>query len=85
MAGKGAVKTGAEGMFIAILPGLKKSVVLKIEDGTTRAAEAAMAAVLVHLGVLEAGDPAVLARVGGPILNRRGVDTGTTRMAPGVF
>ncbi|MFT6105576.1 MAG: L-asparaginase II [Paracoccaceae bacterium] len=85
MAGKGAVKTGAEGMFIAILSGLKKSVALKIEDGTTRAAEAAMAAVLVHLGVLEAGDPAVLARVGGPILTRRGVDTGITRIAPGVF
>ena len=43
MGGRVAIKTGAEAVFVAILPELKRGVALKITDGTTRAAEAAIA------------------------------------------
>ena len=42
------VKTGAEGVLCAALPEQGLGLALKIEDGTTRAAEAAMAALLVR-------------------------------------
>jgi L-asparaginase II len=82
-AGRAAVKTGAEAVFVAILPDLRLGVALKIADGGTRAAEAAVAALLVRLGVLEAAHPAVLRRLGGPLRNWRGLDTGRIATAPG--
>src|SRR6185437_8560881 len=51
-----AVKTGAEGVYVAILPSLGLGVALKVDDGTTRAAEAAIAAVLIALNAV--GDEA---------------------------
>ena len=83
MAGRAAVKTGAEGVFVAILPGRRLGVALKIADGAGRAAEAAVAALLVRLGVLDAGDPAALRYLGAPIRNWRGIETGEMRLAPG--
>ena len=77
--GAGAVKTGAEGVFIAILPGLGLGVALKIDDGGTRASECAMAAILVRLGLLDAQDPAARARSHAPDRNRRGLLTGGIR------
>lgn len=78
-AGKAAVKTGAEAVFIAILPELKRGVALKITDGATRASEVAIAAILCKLGVLDAGDPVAKA-IGNPTLtNRRGLVTGDIR------
>ena len=71
-----AVKTGAEGVFAAILPERGIGVAVKVEDGATRAAEAIMAAILVHLGVLEENDPAARKRMNAPILNRAGLKTG---------
>ena len=53
------VKTGAEGVFTAVLPGKGLGIALKIDDGATRAAEAAMAKLLVLLGV---ADEAALAK-----------------------
>ncbi|MBP6011710.1 MAG: asparaginase [Alphaproteobacteria bacterium] len=47
------VKTGAEGVFTAVLPGKGLGIALKIDDGATRAAEAAMAKLLVLLGVAD--------------------------------
>jgi len=47
-----AVKMGAEGVFVAILPSLGLGVALKIDDGAGRAAETAIAGVLIGLGVL---------------------------------
>ena len=41
------VKTGAEGVYCAALPGLGLGVALKAEDGATRASEAALMAVLI--------------------------------------
>ena len=49
------VKTGAEGVFCAMLPTLGLGVALKMWDGAGRASEVAMAALLDHLGVLPAG------------------------------
>ena len=50
--GVAQVKTGAEGVFCAMLPGLGLGVALKMWDGAARAAEVAMATLLAHLGVL---------------------------------
>ena len=80
--GRAAIKTGAEGVFTAILPEKGLGIALKIADGATRASECAMAALLVRHGVLEAGDPAVRRRMDAPILNRRGIETGAIRPAP---
>jgi L-asparaginase II len=52
--GVAQVKTGAEGVFCAMLPTLGLGVALKIWDGAARAAEVAMAALLDRLGVLPA-------------------------------
>jgi L-asparaginase II len=49
LAGAVLVKTGAEGVFCAALAGLGLGVALKADDGSTRAAEAMMAAVLARL------------------------------------
>jgi L-asparaginase II len=50
--GVAQVKTGAEGVFCAMLPGLGLGVALKMWDGAARAAEVAMATLLAHLGIL---------------------------------
>jgi L-asparaginase II len=79
MSGRAAVKTGAEGVFVAMIPERRMGVALKIADGATRASECAIAAILVRLGVLDADDPAAKAYLDAPILNRRGLDTGSVR------
>lgn len=81
MDGRAAIKTGAEGVFIAIIPEKRLGVALKISDGTTRAAECAISAILVGLGVLEADHPATRRFMNAPILNRRGIDTGIIKPA----
>ncbi len=85
MGGKVALKTGAEGVFIAILPEQRLSVAVKIEDGATRASECAIASILVHLGVLDPNHPATLKRRNAPILNRRKIEAAWIRPAEGVF
>jgi len=80
-AGAGAfvAKGGAEGVQVAILPGLGLGVALKVEDGTKRAAEVAMAAILNLLGVLPDGlaKPFLEAQV----INAAGDPVGVVRMA----
>lgn len=83
MGGTVAIKTGAEAVFIAILPGQKLGIALKILDGTTRASEAAITALLARAGVLDAQHPAAQKRLGAPIRNCRGIATGEMRLAPG--
>ena len=80
MNGAGAVKTGAEAVFVAILPGLGRGIALKIVDGSTRAAEAVISALLVRLGALSSQAPVARALTHGPILNRRGLETGHMRV-----
>ncbi len=81
MNGRVAIKTGAEAVFAAILPEQKLGVALKIVDGTTRASECAIAAILVGLGVLDPAHPATRKRMNAPILNRRKIQTGWIRPA----
>lgn len=79
MNGRVAVKTGAEGVFIAILPDQKRGIALKIADGATRASECVMAALLVKCGALDAAHPAAKARMTPPIRNFAGLVTGHIR------
>lgn len=81
MGGKVAVKTGAEAVFIAILPEQKLGVALKIADGATRASECAIAALLVSLGVLEADHPEAQKYINKTLLSRRGLECGVIRPA----
>lgn len=83
--GKVALKTGAEGFFVAILPEQKLGIALKAACGTTRAAECAIAALLVKLGALDASHPATLKRMNAPITNRRDIVTGTLKPAAGLL
>lgn len=59
MGGKVVVKSGADGVFIAIIPELGLGIALKIEDGAPRARESAIAALLVRLGVADPANPVV--------------------------
>ena len=83
MGGRVAIKTGAEAVFVAILPERGLGIALKIADGGTRASEAAITALLSRLGVLDAEHPAARKRLGAPLVNWRGLNTGELRLAPG--
>jgi L-asparaginase II len=83
MGGRVALKTGAEAVFVAILPEQKLGMALKVTDGGTRGAEAAITALLIRAGVLDANHPAAHKRLGAPQTNWRGLYTGETRLAPG--
>jgi L-asparaginase II len=80
-----AVKTGAEAFYVAILPVRKLGIALKIEDGTTRAAECAIAALLVRLGALQADHPLALKYTNRPVPNCRDIVTGHVRAAPALI
>lgn len=83
MGGKVAIKTGAEAVFVAIVPERKMGIALKITDGGTRGAEAAIAGLLVKLGVLDADHPATRKRLNAVQKNWRGFETGIITLAPG--
>jgi L-asparaginase II len=83
MNGRVAVKTGAEAVFVAILPEQKRGIALKITDGATRASEAAITALLIRLGALDRAHPVVDRLLTGPQRNWRGLITGEMRRAPG--
>lgn len=81
--GRVAAKTGAEAVYVAILPEMGLGIALKVLDGGTRASEAAITALLVHLGVLDKADPTVGKLLTDPMKNWRGMVTGELRPAPG--
>lgn len=81
MGGKVAIKTGAEAVFVAMLPDQKLGIALKIVDGGTRAAEAAVVSILVRLGVLEPDHPMAQKRLPAVQRNWRGLETGELRLA----
>ena len=83
MGGKVAIKTGAEAVFVAIIPEQKIGIALKIADGGTRAAEAAICALLIRRGVLDAAHPAALKRLDAVQRNWRGFETGIIRRSEG--
>lgn len=81
--GRAALKTGAEAVFVAIIPGQRRGIALKVTDGGTRGAEAAITALLIRLGVLDPSHPAAQRRLDGPQANWRGRETGAIRRPPG--
>jgi len=83
MGGRVAIKTGAEAVFVAIVPEKRIGIALKIVDGGTRAAELAIAALLVRAGVLDKDHPATRKRLDAVQTNWRGIETGLLRAAPG--
>lgn len=80
-----ALKTGAEGYFVAILPKRGLGIAVKAVDGATRAAECAIAALLVRLEVLEAANPEVKAFLNPQVHNWDGLITGEIKPAPGLL
>lgn len=80
--GRAAIKVGAEGVFVAILPEQGLGIALKCVDGNARAAEVALSAVLVRLGVIAAGHP--LAQKWQDPVQRswRGIEAGVLRADP---
>lgn len=76
-----ALKAGAEGFYVAILPRRGLGVALKMADGATRGAECAIASLLVRLGVLEPGHPAARRVRNAPVTNWCGIETGMIRPA----
>jgi L-asparaginase II len=79
--GRVVLKTGAEGVYTAILPDQDLGIALKIEDGATRASESAIAALLVRLGVADAAHPMVQKRMSPPLKNAAGLVVGGIRPA----
>lgn len=76
------IKTGAEGVYCAALPELGYGIALKIDDGATRAAEAAMAALIARFLPLSDAEATIIS----PYLdlhmtNWNGIDIGRTRPA----
>lgn len=82
---KVAIKTGAEGVFVAILPEQRLGIALKISDGTTRASECAIAQILAKYGALDPNHPEALAFTNAPIQNWDGLATGYMRAAPALI
>lgn len=85
MDGRAAIKTGAEAVFVGIVPQRRMGIALKITDGSTRAAECTIGALLVRLGVLDADHRAARQFVNAPIRNRRGIETGSIRPVAGLL
>ncbi|MEE9428244.1 MAG: asparaginase [Paracoccaceae bacterium] len=83
MNGKVALKGGAEGCYVAILPELGLGVALKIKDGASRGSECAIAAILVSLGVLEPKHPVVGRWMTVKQRNFDGLETGYLQPAAG--
>ncbi|KRW95069.1 asparaginase [Paracoccus sp. MKU1] len=83
MRGRVAVKTGAEAVFVGLVPERGLGIALKISDGGTRGAEAAITALMLHLGLLEEGHPVVQKYLTGTLRNWRGLATGELRRAEG--
>ncbi|MDP2081876.1 MAG: asparaginase [Pseudotabrizicola sp.] len=83
MRGRVAIKTGAEAVFVAMIPEKKLGIALKIADGGTRAAEAAIVALLVRLGMLDAAHPLAQKRLPAVQKNWRGLETGELRLSDG--
>jgi L-asparaginase II len=77
-----AVKMGAEGVHVAIVPGLGLGIALKIDDGARRAAEVVMVTLLQSLGLVEreAAEPFVAEA----LLNSRTEHVGMVRVAAGL-
>lgn len=73
-------KVGAEGVYLAGIPGAELGIALKIEDGATRAVEPALIATLRVLGLLTDEEVAQLSRYAEPdVMNTRNERVGKIR------
>jgi L-asparaginase II len=82
--GKALVKTGAEGVFVAALPAKGLGIALKIDDGAGRAAEVAMAALLIRYAGLDEVETRAFQSFSRPtISNVAGLPVGKLAPAPG--
>lgn len=79
--GRVVLKTGAEGVYTAILPNQGLGIALKIEDGATRGSECAIAALLVRLGLCEVKNPMIQKRMFSVLKNAAGIKVGNIRPA----
>ncbi|MDH3378324.1 MAG: asparaginase [Gammaproteobacteria bacterium] len=78
-----AVKTGAEGVYTAVLPNQGWGIALKIDDGAARAAEVAMAALLEFAGIVtKPYDTALAERMEPPVTNVANRIVGAVRAVP---
>jgi L-asparaginase II len=76
------VKTGAEGVFCASLPGRGLGVALKCDDGATRAAEVTMAALIARFVDMSDAEHVALDRFVRPTMrNWNGIEVGSLRPA----
>jgi L-asparaginase II len=76
------MKVGAEGVYCASMPELGFGVALKCDDGTTRAAEVMMAAVLMQYLLLSDAEHTALQPLAAPALrNWNGIHVGDVRSA----
>ena len=82
MSGRGVVKTGADGVFTAILPKQGFGIALKIRDGATVASNCAITAILCSLGVLDPDSRAARNRMNTVVKSRRGLDAGIVKPSP---
>ncbi|MEM1272290.1 MAG: asparaginase [Pseudomonadota bacterium] len=78
--GRAAVKTGAEGVFVAIVPRKGIGIAVKSSDGAARGSEAVIAQLLINLGALPEAAPSAQHYTQGPITNRRGMNVGAIRV-----
>ena len=83
MDGRVTLKGGAEAVHIAILPDLKLGIALKITDGSNRASDAVIAALLVRLGVLDGEHKYTRKRLNAVQKNCRGKEVGVLKLAEG--
>ena len=81
--GKVAVKTGAEGVYVAILPEQRLGIALKVDDGADRGSIAAILALLVRVGAIARAHPVAQRHLDAPLRNRRGIEVGELRIASG--
>lgn len=74
------VKTGAEGVYCGALPELGYGIALKCDDGTTRASETMISALLARLLAFDRDLAAKLTALANPtVKTRKGVDVGIIR------
>ena len=79
MDGRVTLKGGAEAVHIAIIPELKLGIAVKISDGSYRASDAVIAALLVRLGVLDADHKYTRKRLNSVQKNCGGLETGVLK------
>jgi L-asparaginase II len=79
-AGRLVAKVGAEGYYCAIVPSQRLGIALKVEDGSKRAAEPAIIAVLREIDAISSDEAGLLSRFAMPeILNTRNEPVGYLR------